>query len=234
MIEITNLTTQYDANSQPALQNVTITIQKGEKIALLGENGSGKTTLLLAIVGLLPQTAGEIKIDGIKVEKKNLKEIRRKVGIIFQNPENQLFMPTVYQDINFGAINAHQTEEKAKEKTEEIIKYYELEKIQNKSITDLSGGEKRTTALAGILVMEPQYLLLDEPMTFLDAKSKRKLTNHIKQLTQGTIIATHDLDTIKELCTKVILIKQGKIDKQITTDQLLNDHETLKQYGYEE
>ncbi|MCL2774862.1 MAG: energy-coupling factor ABC transporter ATP-binding protein [Oscillospiraceae bacterium] len=237
MLEIKNLTVKYDLSDKSsnicALDNVGFSVKDGEKIALIGANGAGKSTLLLTLSGVLTAANGEIYIDGIKSDKKNLKELRRKIGMVFQNPDDQIFMPTVYDDIAFGPRNYGEIEEEIEHKTDEILTNLEITHLKNRLTHKLSGGEKRLVALAGILIMNPSVILMDEPSSFLDPKARRRLINILDKLPQTMIIATHDLDMALDLCERVILLKNGSVRADSSAKEILYDANVLDECGLE-
>ena len=210
MLEIKNLNYSYP-DGKEALKDINIKIDNNETIAIVGANGAGKSTLIKTIVGIFLTTKGDIIVDGEKVTKKTLSSIRKKVGVVFQNPDDQLFMNKVYDDIAFGPRNYNFTEEEVKEKVERVMKNLDIEKLSERSPNNLSGGEKRKVAIATVLSIEPSIILFDEPTSFLDAKGKRMLIETLKNINTTKIIATHDLDMVKDICERVIVLKEGKI-----------------------
>ena len=210
MLEIKNLNYRYP-DGKEALKDINIKIDNNETIAIVGANGAGKSTLIKTIVGIFLTTQGDIIVDGEKVTKKTLSSIRKKVGVVFQNPDDQLFMNKVYDDIAFGPRNYNFTEEEVKEKVERVMKNLDIEKLSERSPNNLSGGEKRKVAIATVLSIEPSIILFDEPTSFLDAKGKRMLIETLKNINTTKIIATHDLDMVKDICERVIVLKEGKI-----------------------
>ena len=174
MLEIKKLNYSYP-DGKKALKDINIKIDDNETIGIVGANGAGKSTLIKTIVGIFLTDQGEIIVDGEKVTKKTLNSIRKKVGVVFQNPDDQLFMNKVYDDIAFGPRNYKLTEEKVKEKVERVMKELNIEKLKDRSPNNLSGGEKRKVAIATVLSMEPSIILFDEPTSFLDPKGKRIL-----------------------------------------------------------
>ena len=216
-----------------AIDEISFSANIGEKIGLIGANGAGKSTMLQLLTGLFIAIEGKIFIDNIELSKKTLKEIRKKIGFIFQDSDNQLFMNTVYEDIAFGLRSRGIREDIVKEKVEEILKQMCIEYLMDKSVYKLSGGQKRIVAIAGILVMNPKILLMDEPTASLDPKSRRILINTLKKLPQTNIIATHDLDMIMDLCTRVIILNNGKIVADGIADKLLRDKELMEKCNLE-
>lgn len=220
MIQINDVSIVYD-HTIIAINHLTTTIH-APVTAIIGENGSGKSTLLTSIVGLHPM-AGSILVDGIEVKKENLHTIRKRVGYLFQNPDHQLFMNTVYEDIAFGLVSQGMDQDVVKEKVEAMAYQLHIDDLLARNCAKLSGGQKSLVALAGVLVMEPDILLLDEPTAFLDPKARRRIINILKSLPQSIILATHDLDMAYDLVDEVILIHKGMLvtkgDKQILTNK---------------
>ncbi len=220
MIQINDVSIVYD-HTIIAINHLTTTIH-APVTAIIGENGSGKSTLLTSIVGLHPM-AGSILVDGLEVKKDNLNAIRKRVGYLFQNPDHQLFMNTVYEDIAFGLVSQGMDQDVVKEKVEAMAYQLHIDDLLARNCAKLSGGQKSLVALAGVLVMEPDILLLDEPTAFLDPKARRRIINILKSLPQSIILATHDLDMAYDLVDEVILIHKGMLitkgDKQILTNK---------------
>lgn len=216
MIKIEDLTIEYP-DGTVAIDGMSLEIQGNESVAIVGANGAGKSTLLKAIIGLADIKEGTIEVDGHilgsdrKKSKDEIRIIRKKIGMIFQDPDDQLFMVSVLEDVLFGLRNAGMDEEEAKEKAETILKELAIEKLKNKVPGRMSSGEKRLAALAGVLVLEPEYIFFDEPATFLDRKSKRKLIDEIDSIGSAKIIVTHDFELVQKLCDRVIVLKDGKV-----------------------
>lgn len=205
MLEIKNLNYSYP-DGKEALKDINIKIDNNETIAIVGANGAGKSTLIKTIVGIFLTDQGEIIVDEEKVTKKTLNSIRKKVGVVFQNPDDQLFMNKVYDDIAFGPRNYNFTEEEVREKVERVMKNLDIEELSERSPNNLSGGEKRKVAIATVLSMEPSIILFDEPTSFLDPKGKRMFIETLKNINTTKIIATHDLDMVKDICERVIVL----------------------------
>ena len=227
MLEIKNLNYSYP-DGKKALKDINIKIYDNETIGIVGANGAGKSTLIKTIVGIFLTDQGEIIVDGEKVTKKTLNSIRKKVGVVFQNPDDQLFMNKVYDDIAFGPRNYKLTEEKVKEKVEKVMKELNIEKLKDRSPNNLSGGEKRKVAIATVLSMEPSIILFDEPTSFLDPKGKRILIETLKGINTTKIIATHDLDMVKDNCKRVIVLKEGQVVADGKPKEILNDMEFME------
>jgi len=231
MLKLDNVTVIYPDKTK-AIDSISLTVNEGENISLIGENGAGKTTLLLAIVGILELSSGTIETDGIRLEKKTVNEIRKKIGLVFQNPDDQLFMPLIYDDVAFGCRNFGMPEGKIKIRVDETLKQLNINHLVSRSSLRLSGGEKRMAAIATVLAMEPSVLMFDEPTAFLDPKAKRSLIETLKELNHTKIIATHDITFAAKVCSRVIILKNGQIAADGTTD-LLYDKELMTNYGLE-
>ena len=225
MMKLNNVTVIYPDKTK-AIDNVDLTVNTGENIALIGENGAGKTTLLLAIVGVLELSNGIIEIDGIQLGKKTVNEIRNKAGLVFQNPDDQLFMPFIYDDVAFGCRNYGMTEDEITTRIDETLKQLHISHLSSRSSLRLSGGEKRMAAIAAVLAMEPSILMFDEPTAFLDPKAKRALIETLKKLNHTKIIATHDIIFAANVCDRVIILKNGQIAADGMTN-LLYDKELM-------
>ncbi|MCL2163882.1 MAG: energy-coupling factor ABC transporter ATP-binding protein [Oscillospiraceae bacterium] len=210
MITVKDLTIEY-ADGSRAVDAVSFSIKAGENVALIGANGAGKTTLLLALVGILPVRDGEIYIGETILEKKNLREVRSRVGLVFQNPDDQLFMPSIFEDVAFGPRNYGCDEAETAERVKAVLSRLGIERLAERSPLKLSGGEKRLAAISTVLSMEPDFLLFDEPTAFLDPRARRNLTSVLSGLAQGKLIATHDLSFAGEICSRVLLLHNGKL-----------------------
>lgn len=208
-IEIKNLKYTYPDGTF-ALKGINLEVEEGETVGIIGPNGSGKTTLLLNIMGIL-EGEGEIFILGEKLNKKNINSIRRKVQMVFQNPDEQLFMPTVFDDVAFGPLNLELPDEAVIEKVNNALEFVDLLEKKNKMPHHLSMGEKKRIAIAGVLAMNPHIILLDEPTSNLDPEMRENLINLLKQIPNTKIIASHDLDMVYTLCTKIYSLKEGQI-----------------------
>ncbi len=225
MLSATNLKVKYNkSDTAYVLSDVSFSIQKGERVALIGANGAGKSTLLSTLVGVMIPESGSISVDNIILEKKTLNNLRQKIGMVFQNPDDQLFMPTVYEDIAFGPRNYKIPENEIETRIDTTLSQLGIPHLKNRMTHKMSGGEKRLVALAGVLVMEPSLLLMDEPTSFLDPRARRRLIEVFDTLPQTTLIATHDLDFALDLCNRAIVLKKGKIHADAPIkDVLLND-----------
>jgi len=230
MLKLRNVTVIYPDKTK-AIDNIDLTVNEGENIALIGENGAGKTTLLLAIVGIL-EFSGTIEIDGIQLGKKTVNEIRKRAGMVFQNPDDQLFMPLVFDDVAFGCRNFGMSEDNVKKRVDETLKQLNINHLGGRSPLKLSGGEKRMAALAAVLAMEPSILMLDEPSAYLDPKAKRALIESLKKLNHTKIIATHDITFAANVCGRVVILKNGQIAADGSLS-ILRDKELMQNCGLE-
>jgi cobalt/nickel transport system ATP-binding protein len=220
-----------EKDEKPVLDGLDFSVREGERIALMGANGSGKTTLLLTLTGVLLPQKGSLVVNGIPVKKENLRELRRGCGLVFQNPDDQIFMPTVEDDVSFGPGNYGMGEAEIKERVEKVLASLGIGELRGRLAHHLSGGEKRLAALAGILVMEPALLLLDEPLAFLDPAAKRRLTAVLRGLPQTMILATHDGDMARRLCSRCIILRKGRICADGPAGEILACPGRLLQWG---
>jgi cobalt/nickel transport system ATP-binding protein len=217
---------------EPILQNINFTIKSGERVALMGATGAGKSTLLENLIGLKLPRSGQIFIKGVTLESKSLSALRRQVGFGFQNPDDQLFMPTILEDVMFGARNYGMSVIDAKERSRLILSKLGLIEYENRSSHQLSGGQKRLAAIASILVLEPSILILDEPTNGLDPAWRRKLAQVLSELPLEVIlIASHDLNWLKKTTHRALILANKKIVVDRATEELLQDEEMLDSYG---
>ena len=226
MIKFENVSFGYEKEI-PVIKNLSFSIKDGDTIGLIGANGAGKSTIMKILLGLL-QHEGHIIVDSLEVEKKNYPEIRKKLGYVLQDSDNQMFMPTVYEDMMFAPMNYGFTRDEAEKRVDETLKKLGLMELKHRHNHKISGGEKRMAAIATILAMDPEVILMDEPSTALDPMNRRTLINTIKQLPQTKIIASHDLDMILETCNRVILLNHGEIIADGKTKELLTNRKLLE------
>lgn len=215
------------------INSISFRITHGESVALVGANGAGKSTLLLHLNGCLTPTAGEIQIGDYPVNKKNIKAIRRSVGMVFQNPDDQLFMPTVFDDVAFGPINLGMREAEVEKRVLYALERVGAAHLANRPPYKLSGGEKRAVAIATVLATSPDILVMDEPTSNLDPMSRKRLINLLKRFEHTKIIATHDLDMALDLCGRTIVLHKGEITADGPTIDLFNDDSLLAHSGLE-
>lgn len=225
MLEIKKLSVVYP-DKTVGIDNLNLTINDNESVALIGANGAGKTSLIMSLVGVLAST-GSVTLDGLQLKKETLNQIRSHIGVVFQDPNDQLFMPSIYDDIAFGLRNMGVGEEEIEHRISDCLSLLKIEALRKKTALKLSGGEKRMAALATVLVMEPSLMLFDEPTAFLDPKARRNLIRVLNSLPQAKLIATHDLNFAVEVCPRSILLKDGKIFADGLTQDLLYDSKLM-------
>ena len=231
IISIDNLTFAYE--QEETLRGISLSICEGESVAIIGANGAGKSTLLQLLVGLFPKYAGKVEILGMELCKGNLPAIRKELGYVFQDSDNQLFMNTVYDDIAFGPRNYGLHESEVKKRVEEALAMTKAQHLVDKEIYKMSGGEKKLVSLATVLALMPKVILLDEPTIALDPRNRRNLINLLPSLKPTKIIATHDLDMVLDTCERTILLANGRVVKDGPTREILHDKELLEAYGLE-
>ena len=226
MIEFQNVTFSYDG-AHPVVENLSFTINKGETVGLIGANGAGKSTIMKLLLGLLIGK-GRITVDGLSLSKQNIPSIRQKIGFVLQDSDNQMFMPTVYEDMIFGPRNYGLSKEETERRVDEVLNRLNLQDLKHRYNHKISGGEKRMAAIATILAMEPETILMDEPSTALDPVNRRTVINTINALPQTKLIASHDLDMILDTCQRVILLSRGKIVADGSAESILRDKKLLE------
>lgn len=231
---IKNLSYSYPDGTK-ALTDINIAIKANERVALIGANGSGKSTLQLHLNGIILPQEGEIVIGELLVNTENLREIRNFVGLVFQNPDNQLFMPTVWEDVAFGPMNLGLRDQALSERVFQAMAAVNIDPNHygKRSTENLSGGEKKRIAIAGVLAMQPQVLVFDEPSAQLDPRSRRQLIELLQSLPLTQLIATHDLDMALELCDRTIILSQGQVVFDGSTEQAMSNPEFLLQHALE-
>jgi len=233
-ISIQNLSYTYPDGTQ-ALQEINLSIKPSQRVALIGANGSGKSTLQLHLNGILMPQEGQVIIGEWPVISENLLKIRNFVGLVFQNPDDQLFMPTVWEDVAFGPMNLGLQDEELTKRVLQALAAVDIEpeRYGQRSTENLSGGEKKRIAIAGVLAMEPQVLVFDEPSAQLDPRSRRQLIELLQSLPLTQLIATHDLDLALELCDRTVVLSQGQVVFDGKTEQVMSDPEFLVQHALE-
>ncbi len=215
-----------------ALREVDLSVGEGERVALIGPNGAGKTTLLLHLNGLL-RGEGKIEILGVPLEKRTLPQIRRQVGLLFQDPDSQLFMARVFDDVAFGPINLGLPEREVSARVAEALRLVGMESFADREPHRLSTGEKKKIALAAVLSMRPEILALDEPTSNLDPRGRREILGIIRELEATVIVATHDLEFVIELCERAVLMDAGKVVADGPVREVLSNSELMYAHGLE-
>jgi cobalt/nickel transport system ATP-binding protein len=218
LLEVRNLHFAYEDGTR-ALDGVNFTLYPGETVALLGPNGSGKTTFVLQLNGVL-RGEGSITVCGLPLTKENLPQVRAKIGMVFQDSDEQLFMPTVLDDVAFGPLNQGRPEQEAIAKAKLVLEQAGLAHVWNKAPYHLSAGEKRRVALAGVLAMEPEILILDEPTTFLDPPAERNLLQLLRGLPQAKLIVTHNIRLAAALASRAVFFQKGKLVASGSVDEI--------------
>ena len=218
LIEVRDLHFQYQDGTK-ALEGVNFTLESGETVALLGANGSGKTTFVLQLNGVL-RGEGSITVCGLSLTKETLPQIRSKIGMVFQDSDEQLFMPTVLEDVAFGPLNHGVPETEAIDKAKAALERVGLTHVWNKAPYHLSAGEKRRVALAGVLAMEPEILVLDEPTTFLDPPAERRLIELLQELPRAKLIVTHNVRLAALLASRAVFFEKGKLVATGSVDEI--------------
>jgi energy-coupling factor transporter ATP-binding protein EcfA2 len=229
IIAVRDLTVSYP-DGREAIRGVTFSIEHGESVAILGANGAGKSTLLLALVGVL-RGSGEIIVDSSRLSDKTLACIRRSAQIVFQDPNDQLFMPVLRDDIAFGPLNFGVPREKIEALVARSLEMVGLAGFEERSPLDMSAGERRRAALATVLACSPRILLLDEPTSNLDIRGKRELAAALNQIACTKLIATHDLKFACQVCSRAVVLVEGRAVFQGDMDMLLGDTELLDSGG---
>ena len=227
MIELQHVSFAYEP-SKPIIRDVSFRIEDGEAVGLIGANGAGKSTLMKLLLGLL-SGEGTITVDGLTMKKANLAAIRRKTGFVLQNSDNQMFMPTVFEDMMFAPLNYGMSRTEAEQKVDAVLAQLGLTELKHRHNHKLSGGEKRMAAIATILAMEPETVLMDEPTSALDPFNRRLVIHTIRSLPQTKLITSHDLDMILDTCERVILLSQGQIAADGPAELILRDRRLLEE-----
>nr|WP_233521984.1 ABC transporter ATP-binding protein [Streptomyces triticagri] len=231
-LEVSGLAYAYPDGHQ-ALFGVDLTVGRGERVALLGPNGAGKTTLVLHLNGILDAGAGTVRVAGLPVEKRNLGEIRRRVGIVFQDPDDQLFMPTVREDVAFGPAAGGLRGTELDERVTEALEQVGMAGYGDRPPHHLSFGQRRRVAVATVLAMRPEILVLDEPSSNLDPASRRELADILRSLDVTVLMVTHDLPYALELCGRAVILSDGVIAADDRTQSLLCDEELMRTHRLE-
>lgn len=216
-----------------AVKNMSFTIHHGESVGIIGANGAGKSTLLMLLMGVHFPDGGKVLVGDVELTKKTLPMIRQRLGMVFQDPDDQLFMMTVFDDVAFGPRNYQLDEQEVEARVEKALELVGISHLKDRAPFKLSGGEKRAAAIASVLSMEPDVLIMDEPTSALDPKSRRRLMALLQSFEHTKIITSHDLDMVLETCTRIIVVKNGEIAADGPTLEILTNVELLDSCGLE-
>jgi len=231
-LEVKDLHFTYP-DGHKAVNGMTFCIHHGESVGIIGANGAGKSTLLMLIMGVLFPSRGEVIVGDVHVTKKTLPMIRQRLGMVFQEPDDQLFMTTVYDDVAFGPRNYKLDEKEVRNRVEQALDVVGIPHLKDRAPFKLSGGEKRAAAIASVLSMQPDVLIMDEPTSALDPKSRRRIMELLKSFEHTKIITSHDLDMVFEICKRIIVIKDGQIAADGPASEILVNSELMDDCGLE-
>ncbi len=226
IVEAKDLEFAYPDTTQ-ALLGISFKITHGESVAIVGANGAGKSTLLLHLNGYLTPTSGQVRIGDFPLTKETLQEVRRTVGMVFQDPDDQLFMSTVYDDVAFGPLNLGLPIEEVDSRVKTALETVGVLALKDRPPHRLSSGQKRRVAIATVLSMSPDILVMDEPTSGLDPQARRRLIEMLQTFKHSKIIATHDLDMVLDLCERTIILNEGKIQADGKTSDIFQDEKLL-------
>jgi cobalt/nickel transport system ATP-binding protein len=230
VLAVSGLAFAYPDGHQ-ALFGVNLKLERGERVALLGPNGAGKTTLVMHLNGILHGGVGEVRINDLVVDPKNkvtIKEVRRRVGVVFQDPDDQLFMPTAWEDVAFGPRNLGLKGEELNAKVDAALAAVRMTEFADRPPHHLSFGQRRRIALASVLAMEPELIVLDEPSSNLDPASRRELADILRTLDLTVLMVTHDLPFAYEICPRSVILAGGVLTADASTDEILSDDELME------
>jgi cobalt/nickel transport system ATP-binding protein len=219
-------------NGHPALDGIELHVDHGERVAVLGPNGAGKTTFMLHLNGLMTGS-GRLEVAGVDVDQKTLAELRRRVGIVFQDPDDQLFMPTVAEDVAFGPLNMQLGPDQVRLRVAEALAAVRMEHAAERAPYQLSMGERRRVAIATVLAMRPSLLVLDEPSANLDPRARRELLDLLERIDRTMLITTHDLPLAAELCERAVILAAGRVAADGPCREILGDRELLAAHDLE-
>jgi cobalt/nickel transport system ATP-binding protein len=231
-VEIENLSFSYPDGHQ-ALRNLSLSIGPDEKVALVGPNGAGKSTLMLHLNGLLRATQGSIKVGGLPVTEENLGQIRAWVGLVFQNPDDQLFNPKVFDDVAFGPLHMNLPEDEVRRRSMDALAAVGMADFADRISHHLSIGQKKRISIATVLSMDPKILVLDEPTSGLDPRARRSLINLLRGMERTMLVATHDMRMVAELFPRTVVLDEGCVVADGPTQTILGDEALLTAHGLE-
>lgn len=231
-LEVRNLRFSYPDGFN-AVKDISFVIQPGERVGIIGANGAGKSTLLSLLLGMLFPGQGTILAGGVEVTPKSLPQIRQKLGLVFQDPDDQLFMPTVYDDVAFGPRNDKLDETTVEKSVQEALEKVGISHLSDRAPFKLSGGEKKSAAIASVLAMKPDVLIMDEPTSGLDPKARRKIIDLMENIECTKIITSHDLDLVLETCSRTLIVHGGQIAADGPARDILSDGGLLERCGLE-
>ncbi len=232
ILNMNNVTFTYP-DGHRALTGVSLDIEPGQSVGLVGANGAGKSTLLLMLPGVLTPDSGEIRVDGVLLEKSTVASVRRSVGLVFQDSDDQLFTTNVYDDVAFGPRNLGLSEEAVRETVDAALAYTDIARLARRAPYRLSGGEQRLAAIASVLSLDPGLLVMDEPSASLDPRARRKIIALLRRLPQARIVASHDLDLVWEACERVVVLAEGRVAADGPTREILSDAALMASCGLE-
>lgn len=232
-VDIEHLRYRYP-DGPVVLDDITLHIKACERVALVGPNGAGKSTLMLQLNGILRSESGVIRLCGMELNDSTLRAVRRAVGLVFQNPDDQLFSPTVFDDVAFGPIYQGCSEEDIRSRVQRALAAVHMEAYIGRMSHHLSVGEKKRIAIATVLSMDPEILVLDEPTAGLDPQARRNFIRLLVELQQTMLVATHDLAFVREICPRTIILDSGRIVADGRTQDVLSDHDLLARHGLSE
>ena len=232
LIAVTHVSFAYP-DGRPALHDVSLSVAPGERVALVGPNGAGKSTLLLHFNGILQPQSGTVQVKGLEVRPDALGQVRAAVGLVFEDPNDQLFSPTVFEDVACGPLYQGLSDTAVRERVTQALAAVGMEAYASRAPYYLSAGEKRRIAIATVLSMEPEILVLDDPTAGLDPRGRRRLLSLLRALPQALIVATHDLRMVAELCTRVVILDGGTVVADGPVSEILHDAALLEAHGLE-
>ena len=231
-VEFKDVSFRYPDGTR-ALNGISFRITHGESVGIVGANGSGKSTLLLHMNGYLLPTEGAVTVGDVLLQKRTAQDVRRRVGVVFQNPDDQLFMPTVFDDVAFGPLNLGLDGDSVRDRVHDALNRVNCLALRDKPPHHLSGGQKSSVAIAAVIAMEPDILVMDEPAANLDPRSRRSLIEMLRSFSHSKIIASHDLDLILDVCRRCIVIRDGTVAADGPSRLILGDKKLMEENNLE-